>query len=72
MTSHQIPLNTKITMTYEVSNPGPGFGQAQISGAVKPVNEIPCNIPFFITGSPTAIHIKTNDKNTAEIRFYSK
>ena len=70
MTSHQIPLNTKITMTYEVSNPGPGFGQAQISGAVKPVNEILCNIPFFITGSPTTI--KTNDKNTAEIRFYSK
>ena len=28
-------------MTYDVGNPGPGFGQAQKYDGVKPVNGIP-------------------------------
>ena len=31
-------------MTYDVRNPGPGWGQAQKCGGVKAVNEIPSNI----------------------------
>jgi hypothetical protein len=31
-------------MTYEVGNPGPGLGQAQQCGGVKPVTGIP-NLP---------------------------
>jgi hypothetical protein len=32
---------TEKTMTYDVSNPGPGLGQAQECGGVKPVKWIP-------------------------------
>ena len=32
-------LNTKKTTTYDVGNPGLDFGQVQICGGVKPVNE---------------------------------
>ena len=31
-------LNTKKTTTYDFQNPGPGLGQAQKHGRVKPVN----------------------------------
>jgi hypothetical protein len=31
-------LNTKMTTTYDVGNPGLGLGQAQKCGGVKPVN----------------------------------
>jgi len=31
-------MNTKKTTTYDVGNPGPGLGQAQICGRVKPAN----------------------------------
>ena len=34
-------LNTRKTMTYDVGNPGPGFGQAHRCGEVKQVNRIP-------------------------------
>jgi hypothetical protein len=33
--------NTKKNTTYDVGNPGPGLGQAQKCGWVKPVNGIP-------------------------------
>jgi hypothetical protein len=46
-TSHIHSLNTKIT-TYNVGNPGHGFGQAHKCDGVKTVNGI---------RSPTAIHI---------------
>jgi hypothetical protein len=41
ITGHLNLLNTKKTTTYDVGNPGPGLGQAQKCGRVKPVNEIP-------------------------------
>ena len=51
-------LNTKNPTTYDVGNPGPGLGQAQHCGRVKPVNGIPTPPPpLLITGSPTAMHI---------------
>jgi hypothetical protein len=34
-------LNTKKTTTYDIGSPGPGFGQAQQCGEIKPVNGIP-------------------------------
>jgi len=34
-------LNTKKVTISDVWNPGPGLGQANKSGEVKPVNEIP-------------------------------
>jgi len=41
-------------MTYDVGNPGPGLGQAQNCGRVKPVKPY---TPLLITGSPMAIQI---------------
>jgi len=41
ITSHLHSLNTKKTMTYDIGNPGPGLGQAQKCGWVKPFNGIP-------------------------------
>jgi hypothetical protein len=49
-------MNTKKTTTYDVGNPGPGLGQAQKCGRVKPVNWIPAPAHLLITGS-MAIHI---------------
>jgi hypothetical protein len=47
ITSHLHSLNTKKkTMTYDVGNPGPGLGQTQKCGRVRPVNGIP-TIPFW-------------------------
>ena len=46
-------------MTYTGGNPGPGLGQAQKCGGVKPVNGFP-TLPFLIIGSPTAIQILTD------------
>ena len=34
-------LNIKMTTTYGIGNPGPGFGQAQTYGGVKLANGIP-------------------------------
>jgi len=34
-------MNTKKTITYGIGIPGPGFGQAQKCGWIKPVNGIP-------------------------------
>ena len=48
-------------MTYTGGNPGPGLGQAQKCGGVKPVNGFP-TLPFLIIGSPTAIQILTYNK----------
>ena len=39
----------KKTTTNEFGNPGPGLGQAQICGGVKPVNGI-TTFPLMITG----------------------
>jgi hypothetical protein len=39
--NHLNSLNIKKTMTYDVENQGPGLGQAQICGGVKPVNGMP-------------------------------
>jgi hypothetical protein len=39
--AHIHPLNTNNTMTYNVRNPGPGFGQAHTCGRVTLVNVIP-------------------------------
>ena len=44
-TSHLYSQNTKNT-TYDVGNQGPGLGQAQTCGRVKPFNAIP-TIPLF-------------------------
>jgi len=38
---NHLSLNKTKTMTYDVGNPGPGFGQAQKCDWVKPVNGIP-------------------------------
>ena len=35
-TSHLKSLNTKKAMIYSIGNPGPGLGQAQKCGGVKP------------------------------------
>ena len=52
ITSHLNSLNIKKkTMTYDVGNPGPGLGQAQKCGRVKPVNGIYIYIPSSV-GSP--------------------
>jgi hypothetical protein len=40
------------------------WGRQTKSGGVKPVNGIP-TLSLSITGSPSAIHINTNDKNPA-------
>ena len=34
ITAHILPLNTKNTTTYDVSNPDPGLGQTQKCGGV--------------------------------------
>jgi hypothetical protein len=36
ITSHLNSLNRKNTTSYDIGNPGPGLGQAQICGVVKP------------------------------------
>ena len=41
-------------MTYFIGNPGPGLGQEQKHGRIKPVSGIP-RLPFLIIGFPTAI-----------------
>jgi hypothetical protein len=41
ITPHLNSLNTKMTMKYNVVNPGPALGQAHKYGGVKPVNGIP-------------------------------
>jgi len=46
----------KYNVIYVVGNTGPGLGQAQKYGSVKPVNGI-SNLPLLITGWTTAIHI---------------
>jgi hypothetical protein len=46
----------KKTTTYDVGNLGPGFGQVQKCGGVKPVNGI-STFPLFIIGFPMAIQI---------------
>jgi hypothetical protein len=35
-------IEHKKTITYDVGNPAPGFGQAQRGGRVKPVNGTQC------------------------------
>jgi len=50
-------------MTYDVTNAGPGLGQAQQCGGVKPVNGI-STLSLLITRSLTAIRIKTSDNKT--------
>jgi hypothetical protein len=42
-------------MTCDVGNPGPGLGETQKCGRVKPVNGNPTP-PLLMTGSPTATH----------------
>jgi hypothetical protein len=55
--SHSIEhSNNKNPTTYGIGNPGPGFGQAQTSGRVKPVNGIPTFLSLEI-GSQKAIQI---------------
>jgi hypothetical protein len=41
-------LNTQKNTTYGVGNPGPGLGQAQKCGGVKPVNVIPFMYVHFL------------------------
>jgi hypothetical protein len=41
-------VNSKKTTTYDVGNPSPGLGKAQKSGRVKPVNEHPTKLMFFM------------------------
>ena len=49
-------LNIKMTTTYGIGNPGPGFGQAQTCVRVKPVNGIPTFLSLEI-GSQKAIQM---------------
>jgi hypothetical protein len=37
ITSHIKSLSIKKTKTYDAGNPGPGLGQAQKGGGIKPV-----------------------------------
>ena len=58
-------LNTKTNpMTYVIGNPVPDLGQAQKCGEGIPT------LPSC-TGSPTSIHIYTNDKKNILQRFIS-
>jgi hypothetical protein len=41
-------LNTKKTTTYDVGNTGPGLGQANKGGGVKPVNGIPTFLSSYL------------------------
>jgi len=41
-------------MTYDIGNPGPGLGQTQKCGRVKPINGIP-TLPLLIIESPMTI-----------------
>jgi hypothetical protein len=34
-------MNTEMTTTFDVGNRGPGLGQAQTCGEVKPINWMP-------------------------------
>ena len=48
ITSRLKQLNIKTTTTDDVGNPGPGFGQEQKCGGVKPINGMPCgNLTMF-------------------------
>jgi hypothetical protein len=57
ITSPLKSLKTNKTSTYDVGNPGPGLGYAQICDEVKPVNVIE-TLPLLIIGSLTVIQIK--------------
>jgi len=48
------------------------LGQAHKCGGAKLVNETQILLSRKLDLSPMAIHIKTNDKKLAQIRFHSK
>ena len=58
ITSHLVWTHwtQKKTTIYDAGNPGPGLGQTQRCGGIKPVNGS-TNPPLLITRSPTEIHI---------------
>jgi hypothetical protein len=41
ITSHLNSTEQKKTMTFDIKNSGPGLGQAQKGGGVKPINGMP-------------------------------
>jgi len=52
-----------------VADQGPGLGQEQQYGGVKPIYEIP-TLPLLVIGYPTARQISTIKKH-AQLRFLS-
>jgi len=56
-------------MACDVANPGPGLGQEQKYGGVKPINGIPA-LPLLAIGYPTARQIYTIKKH-AQFHFHS-
>jgi len=67
--SHLKSLNAKKFMTYDVRNPGPGFGQAQKCGRVKLVNEIP-TFSLLMIGSNIRYLFKGDHKRLVANYFY--
>jgi hypothetical protein len=60
---HEWGLNSqKKIAPYDIGNPGSILGQAQNVAGLKQAGYWDPNPPLLITGSPTAIHISTNDK----------
>ena len=58
--SEQLPVTlahwTLKKTTYDVGNPGPGLGQAQKCGGVRPVNEIPWQYGRIVDNLYTEYH----------------
>ena len=49
-------LNKKKTTTHDFGNPGPGLGQAQKCGGVKPVNEIPTLSSWYLISNDNNVY----------------
>ena len=69
LSSYLNSLNTEKTTRYDVGNPSAGLEQAQKYCGVKPFNGTPTPP---LDNSTRAIHIKTNDKKPAQIRFIKR
>ena len=58
--------NSTRKWTYDIGNLGPGLGQAQKCGRVKPVNGIP-TLPLLIIRSSIPIQILQTIKNSTDL-----
>ena len=70
LTSNYWTRHKKDHEIYDIGNPGPGLGKAQIYGCVKLINGI-INLPLII-GFLITIQIKTNNEKPAQIKKNTK